>query len=445
MTQPFLPLLYSTLVSPPQVGLLVSVGPILSIAAGPAAATAADLFDCHRAIMVGSLALGAVLWLPLLLPDLGFAPLLLLALLQALLGGKSGSILDASTVDAVGPRYGKIRLWGAVGFGICSLAGGALIEAAGDDAPFRWMLLCSVAMGLLAAAAISLVAVDGLRRHSKQPGAASAAEQDKQQEGEGGGNQQDGGGGGLRELQATLLTARVLVFLLIVFLSGVASGLIDTFLYVHLDALGGAGTLMGLARFITCAAEVPFFRMAEGLMERFGVLGVLALAQFAYVCRMVWYASLAPSTVLWVLPCEVLHGLTFAALWSDPSAFCSTVPSISFRQTRFYQDRLGTNTMKTHKKRCRFQVGMLQQCRKDCPAGSQGQHARGRWRSVVLHLIPHAHSPLPPVHPIVSITSIKTLNETTDQCRASFVCLCVCGWMDGQVCTGDSVLAPVRR
>ena len=61
-------------------------------------------------------------------------------------------------------------------------------------------------------------------------------------------------------MRDTLLSARVAVFLLIVFLSGIASGLIDTYLYIHLDALGAGGTLMGLARFITCAAEVPFFR-----------------------------------------------------------------------------------------------------------------------------------------------------------------------------------------
>ena len=74
--------------------------------------------------------------------------------------------------------------------------------------------------------------------------------------------------------------------------------------------------LAGLARFITCAAEVPFFRMAESLLDRYGVLGVLTMAQIAYVCRMLWYASLTPATVIYVLPCEILHGLTFAALWS---------------------------------------------------------------------------------------------------------------------------------
>ena len=328
MSQPFVPLLYSTLVSPSQVGVLVSVGPILSIATGPLSATAADIYDCHRAIMIGSLALGAVLWLPLLLPGLGFAQLLLLALMQALLGGKSGSILDASTVDAVGQRYGNVRLWGAVGFGVCSLVGGALIETAGESAPFRLMLLCSVATGLIAAVSISVVSVEGLRKAGKRETRGKQPQDDGQS------------GAGLRDLQNSLLTCRVGVFLLIVFLSGVASGLIDTFLYVHLDTLGAGGTLMGalnhlydccpdhserwlvhdcvagLARFITCAAEVPAFRMADSLLDRFGVLGVLAMAQVAYVCRMLWYATLTPATVIYVLPCEILHGLTFAALWS---------------------------------------------------------------------------------------------------------------------------------
>ena len=236
MSQPFVPLLYSTLVSPPQVGVLVSVGPILSIAMGPISATVADIYDCHRAVMIGSLAVGAVLWLPLLLPTLSFAQLMLLALMQALLGGKSGSILDASTVDAVGQRYGKIRLWGAVGFGICSLLGGMLIEAAGGSAPFRLMLMCSVATGLIAAVSISVVSVEGLRKGGQRE------RQDKESQG---GVKRTAGGPGLRDLQNTLLTCRVAIFLLIVFLSGVASGLIDTFLYVHLDALGSGGTLMG--------------------------------------------------------------------------------------------------------------------------------------------------------------------------------------------------------
>ena len=40
--------------------------------------------------------------------------------------------------------------------------------------------------------------------------------------------------------------------------------------------------------------------MAESLLDRFGVLGVLTMAQVAYVCRMLWYASLTPATVMYV-------------------------------------------------------------------------------------------------------------------------------------------------
>ena len=60
-------------------------------------------------------------------------------------------------------------------------------------------------------------------------------------------------------------------------------------------------------------------------MGRFGVLGVLAIAQLAYITRMLWYASLTAETVWYVLPCEVLHGLTFAALWSACCNYAAAV------------------------------------------------------------------------------------------------------------------------
>eukprot|EP01043_Picozoa_sp_COSAG02_P090961 COSAG02_NODE_27747_length_603_cov_1.115079_1_plen_81_part_01 len=63
-------------------------------------------------------------------------------------------------VDAVGTAgYGRIRLWGAVSFGICSLIGGASIDqegaaggggnAGGDVTAFRWLLFGAAALGVL--------------------------------------------------------------------------------------------------------------------------------------------------------------------------------------------------------------------------------------------------------------------------------------------------------
>jgi len=45
-------------------------------------------------------------------------------------------------------------------------------------------------------------------------------------------------------------------FIVIVFLSGFGSGVIDSFLFIRLRELGGSGLVMGISRSITCAAEV---------------------------------------------------------------------------------------------------------------------------------------------------------------------------------------------
>ena len=71
---------------------------------------------------------------------------------------------------------------------------------------------------------------------------------------------------------------------------------------------------MGAARLVMCAAEVPFFRMSGDILDRLGVYGTLSLVGGAYAIRFCYYGFL---TDPWfVLPAEVLHGITFAALWS---------------------------------------------------------------------------------------------------------------------------------
>jgi PPP family 3-phenylpropionic acid transporter len=299
MSMPFLPLLFSLMVSPAEVGILSAIGPLLSIVASPGASALADGLSVHRLVMVGSTLLGAVLLLPLLVPDLGFPGLLAQTLAAAIFGGRGSSILDASTVAVVGDRYGRIRLWGAVSFGICSLAGGQLITDTSDPAGFRPVIISACGLGLLAAAGTLAVSVGNLKAQNPVAGAQAGKGQSQ-----------------MHRLRGALCQPRVAAFLSIVFLSGCASGLIDTFLYVHISRLGASGGVVGLARFITCAAEVPLFRAADWLIRRFGVFGVLALAQAAYVLRQLNYVALTPETVVWVLPSEVLHGFTYAVLWS---------------------------------------------------------------------------------------------------------------------------------
>ncbi|CAM9275933.1 unnamed protein product, partial [Sphacelaria rigidula] len=63
-----------------------------------------------------------------------------------------------------------------------------------------------------------------------------------------------------------------------------------------------------------CLAEVPFFYLSGPLIRKIGVRWVIALTEVAYLVRFIYYSNL--ERPWWVLPVEVLHGLTFAAMWA---------------------------------------------------------------------------------------------------------------------------------
>ncbi|CBJ48928.1 conserved unknown protein [Ectocarpus siliculosus] len=103
-------------------------------------------------------------------------------------------------------------------------------------------------------------------------------------------------------------------FFLGVMLSGMAKGVIDTFLFIWLDELGGSHVLLGLAGVVMCCGEVPFFYVSGSFIRKIGPRNVVALSQIGYIVRLVYYSVLWDPW--WVLPAELLHGLTFAAMWA---------------------------------------------------------------------------------------------------------------------------------
>jgi MFS family permease len=128
----------------------------------------------------------------------------------------------------------------------------------------------------------------------------------------------------LRSVCGVLLSnPLVVIFCVVVLLSGVGSGVIESFLIIRLRQLGGNGLVMGLARLVTCAAEVPMFHVAGKLHKRFGTWAVLAVTQVAYVARFVYYSHLTDPWA--VLPCEVLHGLTFATTWTVSAIYANEI------------------------------------------------------------------------------------------------------------------------
>lgn len=108
---------------------------------------------------------------------------------------------------------------------------------------------------------------------------------------------------------------RVVVFFLWCIVSGLGCAMVWNFLFWHLEVLAGCEklhmkTLQGLVMAFQCFfGEVPFFFWSGNILDRFGHVVTMTGVLFAYGLRFLLYSWL--SSPWWVLPIELLNGLTF--------------------------------------------------------------------------------------------------------------------------------------
>lgn len=201
-------------------------------------------------------------------------------------------------------HYGSMRLWGAVSFGIFSFLGGFLTtlpstysDEYSHGSPFRYLFFIysffCFCTGVLAASSVYHKHLS--KRQSED--ALDASNEPLTSEGDGEPDRpistepvSDG------IVQSLILLFRkdyyLSIFCLVVFLSGCGAGVIDAFLFLRLKQLGGSGLVMGMARFVTCAAEVPMFQSTAFLLKRLGTWPLLVITQLAFVVRFLYYSIL---------------------------------------------------------------------------------------------------------------------------------------------------------
>ena len=184
--------------------------------------------------------------------------------------------LDLARGDA--GRYGRMRLWGSVGFIATVLAGGPLLEAFGLAA-LPW---------LLAAAMAVLVGVTFTVPEPPAPPARAGAV----------------------PIAERLREPAVLAFLASAFLMIFAHAALYSFFSLFLERQGWGTTAIGAIWGIGVVAEILLFMLQRRLFERASAMRLLA-ASFV-VCG-VRFAMIGVSEgALWVLVCaQLMHAVTF--------------------------------------------------------------------------------------------------------------------------------------
>ena len=299
---PFLAIFYKTHgLTGGQIGLLAALPPIISFIGAPLWTGAADASHRHKLAIMLSI-FGAVT-IVLILPGIAsFGGLLLMISLYAFFGAPSSSLIDSAVLALLGDRkerFGRVRLWGTIGYGAIAPFAGDLIGRLGLNWAF-WGYAILMFGGFLMITRIPF-------RQSTSNGSFR---------------------GGMRELFAN---RSWMVFLVMAFIAGMGLASISNYLFIYMQSLGASNTLMGLALTFSTISEVPALFFSGRLLRRFGTRGMLIIAVTAIGLRLICYSLAVQAWV--VLLIQLSHGLTYAAIYTAGVTYADHVAPAGMKAT----------------------------------------------------------------------------------------------------------------
>jgi MFS family permease len=212
-------------------------------------------------------------------------------------------IMDATVVTlTTSNNYGKQRLWGAVGFGLFGLisgilaSGGKFSAEVNEKANFLPPFVLFVALNAL----VFIVCWKMKTVEGRQPSPIV-----------------------FPHIKVLLKNPRVMLFVIVVLIMGISSGVITWFLFLFLKDIGGSQTLLGISIAVSCVSEVLVFLFAGKMIDLLGNSKILLLSLATFIIRLIGYSYLYDPWL--VLPIELLHGFTYAAMWSSCVSYGSSI------------------------------------------------------------------------------------------------------------------------
>lgn len=281
---PFIALYYHDIgLSGTWIGLLTGLVPMIALIGAPFWTGLADASHRHKLIL--NITLAATIVSALLIPaSESYVLLVLVVLVYWFCVAPIPSMGDSATLSMLGDQrrmYGRIRIGGSIGWGLMAYGAGVLVDQNGIGSIFG-----IYAIGML----LTLFVSQGL-----------TFEKAKKQE------------SFWHDVGKLLTNRRWLLFLGMAFVSGIGLASISIYQFVYMAEIGASGRLMGLSLTIATLSELPVMYFGHLLLKRFKAHGLLMLGMVAIGIRALLYAAFNhPNAILLF---QLLHGLTFPAIW----------------------------------------------------------------------------------------------------------------------------------
>ncbi len=266
-----------------EIGWVLAVGPAISIISKPFWGFMSDKYQTVQKILK-IIAFGLIISSIIFLQMQTLALILGVAVLFYFFSSPIGPLADSLThrrAEALGVSFGSIRTWGSIGFAICSLLVGGLLDWIG----VQYLVIPYVFMAtvvLITCFYLVDVKVETEPVH-------------------------------LRDVKKLIKNGPLLLYLAILILITVTHRANDSFISLYIGQLGGRDSLVGWAWFIGVASEAAVFAFANKWFRRFHPLIFMSIAGFLFAAR--WFMYSLVSAPIAVVLLQVLHGLSFGAFY----------------------------------------------------------------------------------------------------------------------------------
>lgn len=265
-----------------QIGVLMSLMQVMRIFGPNLWGWVADRSQ-KRVLVLRATALAAALSFGGMFFGQTFAQFLAVMIVVNLFTGAQGPLSEALMLSEMRgdlSRYGRIRLWGSVGFIVSVTAAGELLDRFGIRL-MPWIAFALLGMVFL----VSLRMQESTQAHA---------------------------GHGTPSVRQLLRRREVIAFFASTFLMIAAHSALYVYLSLYLAQLGYSKIVIGMMWSLGVVAEIVFFFYQAPIFRRFGVRRLMLASLLAAVVRFAMIAYLAHSWI-WLLIAQILHAVTFGA------------------------------------------------------------------------------------------------------------------------------------
>jgi len=299
---PFLPVFLSEQgLTPKQIGFIVGTGGFVTIITQPLWGMISDKTKAMRNVLLLLLTLATILGYLLftaeqfgMLVAFSMGVYFFLMAIDPLTESLNFTIAEQARIS-----YGAIRTYGALGYALASLAAGYVMN---------WFGMSSIALFFVALGAVGIVIM------MTMPNAAASSSPVT-----------------LGALATFFKDKKTVLFLVLVFISSVPARMNDTFLGVHIRALGGSPEQVGQAFFFAAGSEIIVFALSFWWLRKGKELLTITFAAFFFFVRFFVSAFVVDPQILALV--QVLQMLTFPIFYTAAIQYLYHIVPTEWRAT----------------------------------------------------------------------------------------------------------------